>query len=133
MYKPAGGRPVTTSTDKIKGYIELHRHMASRDIAQEMEISHQTISNHLQKGGYKKDNARQHTSLMTRQKLQELGWEVLSHPPYYSPDIAPSDYQLFLSMANALDGVKLNSKEVCEKWLSNSSQIRKGASTRGVL
>ncbi|XP_018307409.1 neurotrimin [Mycetomoellerius zeteki] len=56
-------------------------------------------------------------SLMTRQKLRELGWEVLSHPPY-SPDIAPSDYHLFLSMANALGGVKLNSIQDCEKWLS---------------
>ena len=35
------------------------------------------------------DNARLHTSLMTRQKLRELGWEILMHLPY-SPDIAPS-------------------------------------------
>jgi len=41
------------------------------------------------------DNARPHISLMTRQKLRELGWEVLMHP--YSPDIALSDYHLFLS------------------------------------
>ncbi|EFN82648.1 hypothetical protein EAI_17398, partial [Harpegnathos saltator] len=26
------------------------------------------------------DNARPHTSFMTRQKLRELGWEVLMHP-----------------------------------------------------
>ena len=26
-------------------------------------------------------DARPHTSLMTRQKLRELGWEVLMHPP----------------------------------------------------
>ena len=50
------------------------------------------------------DYARPHTSLVTRQMLQEFGWEVLSHPPY-SPDIAPSDYHLFLSMANALGGL----------------------------
>lgn len=250
MDKPAGGRPVTTNTDRNMDYIELDRHVASRDIAQEMGVSHQTILNHLQKAGYKKkawclsaawfdakkpsgpnqrlryaaetertrpileaggdwrqkwitydnikrkrswskagessqtvakpgltarkvllcfwwdwkgiihyellpygqtlnstiyceqldrlkqaidqkrpelanrkgvvfhqDNARPHTSLMTRQKLRELGWEVLSHPPY-SPDIAPSNYHLFLSMVNALGGVKLNSKEACEKWLS---------------
>ncbi|XP_043660724.1 protein GVQW3-like [Drosophila teissieri] len=36
MDKPAGGRPVTTNTDQIMEYIELDRHVASRDIAQEM-------------------------------------------------------------------------------------------------
>ena len=40
------------------------------------------------------DNARPHTSLVTRKKLLELGWEVILHPPY-SPDLAPSDYHLF--------------------------------------
>ncbi len=40
------------------------------------------------------DNARPHTAKLTRDKLKELGWEVLPHPPY-SPDLAPSDYYLF--------------------------------------
>lgn len=62
------------------------------------------------------DNARPHTSLMTRQKLRELGWEVLMHPPY-SPDIAPSDYHLFRSLQNSLNGIKLVSKEACENHL----------------
>jgi len=56
------------------------------------------------------DNARPHISLMTRQKLRELGWEVLMHPPY-SPDIAPSDYHLFRSLQNSLNDIKLALKE----------------------
>ncbi|KAL7735182.1 hypothetical protein ACLKA6_014898 [Drosophila palustris] len=36
---------------------------------------------------FHQDNARPPTSLMTRQKLGQLGWEVLMHPPY-SPDLA---------------------------------------------
>ncbi|XP_061722930.1 histone-lysine N-methyltransferase SETMAR-like [Cydia pomonella] len=62
------------------------------------------------------DNARPHISLVTRQKLIEFGWEVLMHPPY-SPDLAPSDYHLFRSLQNSLNGVKLVSKEACENHL----------------
>ncbi|GFV45018.1 histone-lysine N-methyltransferase SETMAR [Trichonephila clavipes] len=49
------------------------------------------------------DNARKHTAMVTQQKLNALGWEVLDHPPY-SPDIAPSDYYLFRSLQNCLMG-----------------------------
>ena len=34
------------------------------------------------------DTARPHTYLATRQKLLELGWDVLPHPPY-NTDLAP--------------------------------------------
>ena len=39
---------------------------------------------------FHQDNARPHTSLVTRQKLLDLGWEILLHPPN-NPDLAPSD------------------------------------------
>ena len=66
---------------------------------------------------FHQDNARPHTSLVMRQKLRDLGWEVLLHPPY-SPDLAPSDYHLFLFMANKLGSRKLATRESCENWLA---------------
>ena len=82
---------------------------------------------------FHQDNARPHTSLMTRQKLRELGWEVLMHPPY-SPDLAPSDYHPFLSMANALGDTNLASLEAGENWLSEFFANRgKGFYERGTM
>ncbi|KAF2349194.1 Transposase type 1 [Trinorchestia longiramus] len=37
------------------------------------------------------DNVRPHVARMTVQKLTELGYETLPHPPY-SPDLSPTDY-----------------------------------------
>jgi histone-lysine N-methyltransferase SETMAR len=46
---------------------------------------------------FHQDNARPHASKMTQQKIKELNWEILDHPPY-SPDLAPSNYNLFRSL-----------------------------------
>jgi len=40
------------------------------------------------------DNAKVHRSHYTIEKAEELGFEMLPHPPY-SPDLAPSDFFLF--------------------------------------
>ena len=82
---------------------------------------------------FHQDNARPHTSLVTRQKLREIGWEVLLHPPY-SPDLAPSDYHLFLSMANELGSRKLATRESCENWLSEFFDNREASFyKRGIM
>ncbi|KAL9918814.1 histone-lysine N-methyltransferase SETMAR-like [Glossina fuscipes fuscipes] len=65
---------------------------------------------------FHQDNARPHASTVTRQKLRELGWEVLMHPPY-SPDLAPSDYHLFLALQNFFNDKKLEFREDCENRL----------------
>ncbi len=62
------------------------------------------------------DNAIPHTSLVTRQPLLELGWDVLPHPPY-SPDLAPSDYSLFRSLQNFLNGKSFNNDDDVKSYL----------------
>ncbi|CAK9809163.1 Retrovirus-related Pol polyprotein from transposon 297 [Anthophora quadrimaculata] len=65
------------------------------------------------------DNARPHAALGTRQKLAKLFWEILSHPPY-SPDLAPSDFHLFLSLQNFLQGKKFKNEEDIRQALVQS-------------
>ena len=65
---------------------------------------------------FHQDNSRLHVSLMTRQKLLQLAWEVLIHPPY-SPDIAPLDFHLFRSLQNSLNGENFSSLEDCKRHL----------------
>ena len=59
---------------------------------------------------FQHDNARPHTSLVTRQKLAAFEWDVVPHPPY-SPDLSPSDYHLFRSLQHSLDGQNFQSLE----------------------
>ncbi|GFV49148.1 histone-lysine N-methyltransferase SETMAR [Trichonephila clavipes] len=59
---------------------------------------------------FHQDNARPHTSLVTCQKLLQLEWDTMPHPPY-SPDLAPSDYYLFRSLQNFLDSKTFTSNE----------------------
>lgn len=47
------------------------------------------------------DNARPHVSMITRQKLHNLGYETLDHPPY-SPDLSPTDYHFFKDLDSFL-------------------------------
>ncbi|XP_064485163.1 histone-lysine N-methyltransferase SETMAR-like [Ornithodoros turicata] len=49
------------------------------------------------------DNARPHTTHLTTRTLQDLGWELLPHPPY-SPDLTPSDFHLFGPLKALLGG-----------------------------
>ncbi|XP_023230347.1 histone-lysine N-methyltransferase SETMAR-like [Centruroides sculpturatus] len=74
---------------------------------------------------FHQDNARPHVSLATRQKLLQLDWDVLVHPPY-SPDLAPSDYHLFRSLQNSLDGKNFTSledlKNHLDQFFSQKSQ-----------
>ena len=45
-----------------------------------------------------------------------LGWEVMLHPPY-SLDLAPSDYYLFRSLQNSLNGKTCNDDKAVKSHL----------------
>ena len=64
------------------------------------------------------ENARPHVAKPVKTYLETLNWEVLPHPPH-SPDIAPSDYYLFWSMAHGLADQQFRSSEDIEKWLDS--------------
>ena len=65
---------------------------------------------------FHQDTARLHVSLVTRQKLLQLGWEVLTHLPY-SPNTVPLDFHLFWTLQNSLNGKNFNSLEDCKRHL----------------
>lgn len=65
---------------------------------------------------FQHDNARPHTANLTKMVIQELEWEVLTHPAY-SPDLAPSDFHLFRSLSNNLRGISFNNDVELQNWL----------------
>ena len=66
------------------------------------------------------DNARPHIAKSTRKKLLKLGWVTVPHPPY-SPDLAPTDNQLYRSMSDYLHEKKFDDENDLKMDLANSS------------
>ncbi|KAG5321047.1 MOS1T transposase, partial [Pseudoatta argentina] len=64
------------------------------------------------------DNARPHVAKPVKTYLETLKWEVLPHPPY-SPDIAPTNFHLFRSMAHGLADRRFHSYEEAQKWIDS--------------
>nr|QXJ78550.1 putative DD34D transposase [Kaburagia rhusicola] len=62
------------------------------------------------------DNARPHVAKVVKKYLETLNWEILPHPPY-SPDVTPSDYHLFRSMAHGLANEHFSSYEEVKNWI----------------
>ena len=76
------------------------------------------------------DNGRPHVAKEVKTYLETLKWEVRPHPPY-SPDIAPSDYHLFRSMAHGLADQHFRSHDEVTKWIASKDEqfFRRGIRT----
>ena len=61
---------------------------------------------------------RHDNAIPVKNYLENSGWEVLPHPPY-SPDLAPSDYNLFRSIQNALTRIRFTSEQGIKNWLDS--------------
>ena len=91
---PRSERPTEVDDGEIKAMIENTRRSTTREIAEKLNISHKCVAKRPELATRKgvifyQDNAKPHTSLVTRKKLLELGWEVMPNPPY-SPDVCQS-------------------------------------------
>jgi len=67
------------------------------------------------------DNARLHSAAQTQDLITSFRWEQTDHPPY-SPDLAPSDFHLFLHLKKFLGGKQFDDnddlKDTVPKWLT---------------
>jgi len=72
------------------------------------------------------DNAPANRAFVTQKKLAYLGFQRLDHPPH-SPDMAPSDYNLFPGLKKQLKGRHFSSDAeviaAAETWLDGPSQF----------
>ena len=68
------------------------------------------------------DTAPPHSATQTRDLITSFKWEQMDHPPY-SPDLAPSDYHLFLHLKKFLGGKRFGDnddlKDAVQKWLTS--------------
>ncbi|KAF6198043.1 hypothetical protein GE061_007789 [Apolygus lucorum] len=69
------------------------------------------------------DNARPHTAALTREKLEEMHWTTVEHPPY-SPDLSPCDYHMFGPLKEALGGERFQTDEEVETFVCNWLRTR---------
>ena len=64
------------------------------------------------------DNGQPYTAKIIQKKILELLWSVLSRPPY-SPDLAPTDFHLFRSLQNSLNGKNFHNDAEIDKFVKN--------------
>jgi histone-lysine N-methyltransferase SETMAR len=64
------------------------------------------------------ENARPHTAAATQDLIATFGWEQFDHPSY-SPDLAPSNFHVFLHLKNFLGG----------RWFHDDNRVKEAVNT----
>ena len=101
-------------------FLNAGKTITAEKYCQQMDEMHQKLRQHPALVNRKgpillHDNARLHVAKPTLQKLNELGYETLPHPPY-SPDLSPTNYHFFKHLDNFL-------REKCFKNLSDIKNV----------
>jgi histone-lysine N-methyltransferase SETMAR len=86
------------------------------DLSHELKAKRPEWATRHEKVKFLHDNARPHVAKLVKDTLKELNWDQIPHPPY-SPDIAPSDYHLFRSMAHGLSEQRFTNYSEVKNWL----------------
>jgi hypothetical protein len=70
------------------------------------------------------ENARPHTAAAAQDLFATIFWEQFDHPPY-SPDLAPSDFHVFLDLKTFLGGRQFHDdnevKEAVNTWFATQA------------
>jgi histone-lysine N-methyltransferase SETMAR len=74
------------------------------------------------------DNVRPHTAAAMQDLIATFGWEQFDHPPY-SPDLAPSDFHMFLHLKTFLGGRRFHSDNKVKEAITHGLHRRRHHST----
>ena len=70
------------------------------------------------------DNAWPHSAAQTQDLITSFTWQQMDHPPF-TPDLAPSDFHLFLHLKKFLGSKRFDDdddlKDVVQKWLTSQA------------
>ncbi|KAG5318840.1 MOS1T transposase, partial [Pseudoatta argentina] len=128
--KERPGQPKKFEDNDLQALLNENSCQTLKELSTSLEVDFSTIGKRLkslgmiQKEGHwvpyelKPRDLEPHVGKPVKTYLETLKWEVLPHPPY-SPDIAPSDFHLFRSMAHGLADRRFHSYEEAQKWIDS--------------
>ncbi|KAG5321914.1 MOS1T transposase, partial [Pseudoatta argentina] len=102
--KERSGAPKKFQDKELEQLLDEDPSQTLSELGKILQVDESTVSKRL----------KERELLLQRQKRKE----VLPHPPY-SPDIAPSNFHLFRSMAHGLADRRFHSYEEAQKWIDS--------------